>query len=170
MDEEKQFGLKSHLRACCTQPFNYPIQNSAVKWTTMMKSIILKTRPNSNNLGQKSLGHPAKTHAKLDICEKCLVLVCCSIYITLFWSLPSPFLPQAMLRTHAMILGVKGPSNQHCIAGGGGMCEFAVFLRKCPKTFGQDCSFHWVISIGVISRIGRKWNRSDSTYNSDFRY
>ena len=23
LDEEKQFGLKSHLRACCTQPFNY---------------------------------------------------------------------------------------------------------------------------------------------------
>ena len=22
LDEEKQFGLKSHLRACCTQPFN----------------------------------------------------------------------------------------------------------------------------------------------------
>ena len=38
-----------------------------------------------------------------------------------------------------MILGVKGPSNQHCSGGGGGMREFAVFLRKCPKTFGQDC-------------------------------
>ena len=24
LDEEKQFGLKSHLRASCTQPFNYP--------------------------------------------------------------------------------------------------------------------------------------------------
>ena len=23
LDEEKNFGLKSHLRACCTQPFNY---------------------------------------------------------------------------------------------------------------------------------------------------
>ena len=23
LDEEKQFGLKSHLRACCTQPFNW---------------------------------------------------------------------------------------------------------------------------------------------------
>ena len=40
-----------------------------------------------------------------------------------------------------MILGVKGPSNQHCIGGGGGMREFAVFLRKCPKTFGQDCRY-----------------------------
>ena len=25
LDEEKQFGLKSHLRACCTQPFNYNV-------------------------------------------------------------------------------------------------------------------------------------------------
>ena len=44
-----------------------------------------------------------------------------------------------MLKASAMILGVKGPSNQHCIGGGEGMREFAVFLRKCPKTFGQDC-------------------------------
>ena len=47
----------------------------------------------------------------------------------------------------AMILGVKGPSNQHCIAGGGGMREFAGFLRKCPKTFGQDCSMK---QLGVL--------------------
>ena len=51
-----------------------------------------------------------------------------------------PLPPQAMLKGPAMILGVKGPSNQHYIGGGGGMREFAVFLRKCPKTFGQDCS------------------------------
>ena len=44
-----------------------------------------------------------------------------------------------MLKAPEMILGVKGPSNQHCIGGGGGMREFAVFLRKFPKTFGQDC-------------------------------
>ena len=44
-----------------------------------------------------------------------------------------------MLKAPAMILGVKGPSNQHCIGGGGGMREFAVFLLKCPKTFGKDC-------------------------------
>ena len=46
-----------------------------------------------------------------------------------------------MLKVPAMILGVKGPSNQHCNGGGGGMREFAVFWGKCPKTFGQDCSF-----------------------------
>ena len=45
-----------------------------------------------------------------------------------------------MLKAPAMILGVKGPSNQHCRGGGGGMRESAVFLQKCPKTFGQDCS------------------------------
>ena len=50
-----------------------------------------------------------------------------------------PLLLQAMLKAPAMILGVKGPSNQHCRGGGGGMRESAVFLRKCPKTFGQDC-------------------------------
>ena len=31
----------------------------------------------------------------------------------------------------------------------------------------RQSSFHW---IGVISRIGRNWNRSDSAYNSDFRF
>ena len=44
-----------------------------------------------------------------------------------------------MLKAPAMILGVKGPSNQHCIVGGGGMHEFAGFVQKYPKTFGQDC-------------------------------
>ena len=39
-----------------------------------------------------------------------------------------PALPQAMLKAPAMSLGVKGPSNHHCIGGGGGMREFAVFL------------------------------------------
>ena len=57
----------------------------------------------------------------------------------LFWSLPSPLHRQAMLKVPAMILGVKGPSNQHCIEGGGEMREFAGFWRKCPKTFDQDC-------------------------------
>ena len=56
-----------------------------------------------------------------------------------FGHCPPPLPPQAMLKAPAMILGVKSPSNQHCIGGGGGMREFAVFLRKCPKTFGQDC-------------------------------
>ena len=59
--------------------------------------------------------------------------------VALFWSLPSPLPPQPMLKAPAMIRGVKGPSDQHCIGGGGGMREFAVFLRKCPKTFGQHC-------------------------------
>ena len=30
--------------------------------------------------------------------------------------------------------------------------------------------FTGVISVGVISGIGRKWNRSDSAYDSDFRF
>ena len=30
LDEEKQFGLKGHLRACCTQPFNCVLQ--PVSW------------------------------------------------------------------------------------------------------------------------------------------
>ena len=34
--------------------------------------------------------------------------------------MPSPLLRQAMLKAPAMILVVKGVSNQHCIAGGGG--------------------------------------------------
>ena len=49
-----------------------------------------------------------------------------------------------MLKVPAMILGVKGASNQQCIGGGRGMREFAGGgggrgLQKCPKTFGQDC-------------------------------
>ena len=32
-----------------------------VKWIMVMKLIILKIRPNSDNPGQKSLGHPEKT-------------------------------------------------------------------------------------------------------------
>ena len=56
-----------------------------------------------------------------------------------------------MLKAPAVILGVKSPSNQHCIGGGGGMHEFAVFLRKCPKTFGQDCSFQ-----NIAQRFERK--------------
>ena len=34
----------------------------------------------------------------------------------------------------------------------------------------RQSSFHWIISIGVISGIGRKWNRCDSAYDSDFRF
>ena len=34
----------------------------------------------------------------------------------------------------------------------------------------RQSSFHWIISIGVINGIGRKWNRSDSAYDSDFRF
>ena len=34
----------------------------------------------------------------------------------------------------------------------------------------QQSSYHWIISIGVISGIGGKWNRSDSAYDSDFQF
>ena len=34
----------------------------------------------------------------------------------------------------------------------------------------RQSSFYWIISVGVISGIGRKWNRSDSAYDSDFRF
>ena len=53
--------------------------------------------------------------------------------------MPSPLLPQAMLKARAIILGVKGASKQHCKDSGGGMREF-VEKKKCPNTFGQDCS------------------------------
>ena len=35
------------------------------------------------------------------------------------------------------------------------------FFRFCFR-FGQS-SFHWIISDGVISGVGRKWERSDSS-------
>ena len=31
-------------------------------------------------------------------------------------------------------------------------------------------TFHWIISIGFISGIRRKWNHSDSSYDSGFRF
>ena len=34
----------------------------------------------------------------------------------------------------------------------------------------RQSSFHWIISIGVISGIGRNWNSCDSAYDSDFRF
>ena len=56
-----------------------------------------------------------------------------------------------------MFLSVKGPSNQHCIAGGGGMREFGEFLRKCPKTFGQDCGspdiYLWTLKLGKGTQL-----------------
>ena len=51
----------------------------------------------------------------------------------------SPSSPK--MKVPAMILGVKGASNQHCIEGGVGMREIQGFLRKHPKSFGQDCTF-----------------------------
>ena len=39
------------------------------------------------------------------------------------------------------------------------------FLHFCLRL--RQSSFHWIISVGVISGIGRKWNRSDSS-DSDF--
>ena len=41
-----------------------------------------------------------------------------------------------------------------------------LFLAFCLQL--RQSSFHWIISIRVISGIGRKWNCSDSAYNSDF--
>ena len=62
------------------------------------------------------MGHPEKTSAKLDICGKCLAQVCCSVYITLFWSLLSPLPPQAMWKAPCNDSGCEGPfkSTLHC--------------------------------------------------------
>ena len=35
------------------------------------------------------------------------------------------------------------------------------FFRFCLRL--RQSSFYWIISVGVISGIGRKWNRSDSS-------
>ena len=58
-----------------------------------------------------------------------------------------------MLKAPAMILGVKDPSKQHRIGDGGGMPEYAVFLRKCPKTFGQDFSSNEAIEKSVLDDL-----------------
>ena len=88
----------------------------------------------------KVLGTPEKNTRKIRHLRNmpCVSLLLCLYYTILVIALP--FLRQAMLKAPAMILGVKGASKQHCIVGGGGMHEFTVFLRKCPKTFGQKCS------------------------------
>ena len=80
--------------------------------------------------------------------------------MTLFWSLPFPLLCQAMLKVPAMILGVKSASNQHCIGGGGGMHKFVVFLRKCPKSFIQDCSLHF--SYALVPQFRPSYEQSMS--------
>ena len=41
---------------------------------------------------------------------------------------------------------------------------FAFHLRL------RQSSFQWIISVGVIRGIGRKWNRSGSAYDSNFRF
>ena len=43
-------------------------------------------------------------------------------------------------------------------------CDWLVLplLLATPNCLRQS-SFHWIISVGVISGIGRKWNRSDSS-------
>ena len=46
-------------------------------------------------------------------------------------------LPQAMLKVPAMILGVKGTSNQHCIGVEGGMREFAGFCKSVPRRLAK---------------------------------
>ena len=34
---------------------------------------------------------------------------------------------------------------------------------RVPLTTPTKSGFHWITSVGVISGIGRKWNRSDSS-------
>ena len=88
------------------------------------------TKLYSYNPGQKSLRHPGKTRPKLEIYGNPLCL-----YDTVLVTAPLPplLLPQAMLKMSAMILGVKGVSNQHCIGGGRGMREFARFCESVPR-------------------------------------
>ena len=76
----------------------------------------------------KVLGTPGKKHGQN----------CCSVYIKLFWSLPSPLLPQAMLNAPAMILGVKGPSNQHCISGWRGIARICGVFLKASQEFWPE--------------------------------
>ena len=38
LDEEKQFGLKSHLRASCTQPFNYKCALLRTEWRMFLSN------------------------------------------------------------------------------------------------------------------------------------
>ena len=58
-----------------------------------------------------------------------------------------------MLKQPAMILDVKGASNQHCIAGGGGIClHVSVGVLREFQDFGQDCSFYFLLTLnGVIN-------------------
>ena len=56
-----------------------------------------------------------------------------------------------------MILGVKGALNQHCIAGGGGMHKFALFLQKRFKTFGQDCRKAGHLTDKINGKLEKLW-------------
>ena len=57
----------------------------------------------------------------------CVSLLLYLYQTALVTALPPPP-PRNVESACNVILGVKGPSNQHRILGGGGMCEFAVFL------------------------------------------
>ena len=54
-----------------------------------------------------------------------------------FGHCPSPLL-QAMLKAPAMILGVKGPSNQRCSGGeGGGCANLRCFCESVPRLLAR---------------------------------
>ena len=61
-----------------------------------------------------------------------------------------------------VVSGTRRINQSKCLRTGiviGWFLHFGLRLRRS--------SFHWIISVGVISGIGRKWNRSDS---SDCRF
>ena len=96
------------------------------------------------NPGQKSLGHPAKVRTKLKFMKNALWK---SVYMAWLWSFPSLLLPQAMLIAPAMILGVKGASNQHCIGDGGGMRKYAGYFRSVTRLLARIVVLYNICSL-----------------------
>ena len=83
------------------------------------------------------MGHPAKARARLEIGEKTplyVILLLCLYDTVLVTALPTP--TPAMLKAPAMILGVKGVSNQHCKEVEGECENLRGFCESLPSSFG----------------------------------
>ena len=89
----------------------------------------------------KVLGTPGKNTRKIGHLSKmpCVRLLLCLCHTVLVTALPPP--TPSNVESACNDSWCEGPfkSKLHC--GWRGIREFAVFLRKCPKTFGQDCRY-----------------------------
>ena len=87
----------------------------------------------------------------------CVSLLLCLYHTVLVTALPPP--TPSNVESACNDSGCEGPFKLTLlIEGGGGMREFEMFWGKCPKTFGQDCTFELTIS----------WDKRLTSYLRDY--